>query len=116
MEPISELATRITSHLWLLHELYPDQPGIAAILSGNWCSDLERSVAGDWSQLQLLLDLVRDSLEQETSVLGSERKRASFWRPIIYSKPGKPRVRKADEQPARGALASKAVETMAQRM
>jgi hypothetical protein len=57
MEPILELATQITSHLWLFHELYPDEADIGDVLSSDWREMLEQQAAADYSRLQALLDL-----------------------------------------------------------
>ncbi len=116
MEPISELATRITSHLWLLHSLYPNEPSVSAVLSGNWVADLERSAASDWSQLQLVLDLVCDSLDAETGAFGSESEPGKLSPRIIHRKVAMARRKKAEEAATRDAIASRAVATMAQRM
>ncbi|MBV9035305.1 MAG: patatin-like phospholipase family protein, partial [Acidobacteriaceae bacterium] len=117
MEPISELATRITSHLWLLHDLYPDQESVSAILSEKyWPGDLERSAASDWSLLQLVLDLVSDSLNGESGAFGSESEPESLLRRIFHWKSEKARSKNAEETATPGKLASRAVEAMAQRM
>jgi hypothetical protein len=57
MEPISELGTVITSHLWLLHDLFPDEGSVVAILGMNWHDALEEQAAYDYSRVQALLDL-----------------------------------------------------------
>jgi hypothetical protein len=57
MEPIFELATVITSHLWLLHALFPDEASVATVLGMNWRDALEYQATYDYSQVQALLDL-----------------------------------------------------------
>jgi hypothetical protein len=57
MEPILELATQITSHLWLFHGLYPDEADVAEVLNSNWREILEEQAARDYSRVQELLDL-----------------------------------------------------------
>jgi len=65
MEPISELATLITSHLWLFHELYPDQSSVAAVLDMNWRAVLEEQASRDYSRVQALLDLTDKISEKD---------------------------------------------------
>src|SRR5258707_4906147 len=57
MEPILELATRITSHLWLFHELHPNEADVRKVLAMNRRDILEEPAARDYSRLQALLDL-----------------------------------------------------------
>ena len=63
MEPIFELATQITSHLWLLHELDPNEADVAKVLNSKWRETLEEQAAADFSRLQALLDLTGQTKE-----------------------------------------------------
>jgi len=65
MEPILELATRLTTQLWFLHELYPHEVTISAVLSKNWRADLERGATSDYARLQILLDLTGQANETD---------------------------------------------------
>ncbi|MBV8866255.1 MAG: patatin-like phospholipase family protein, partial [Acidobacteriaceae bacterium] len=112
MEPISELATRITSHLWLLHDLYPDEPSVTTVLSGNWRPDLEQRAVNDWSLLQLVLDLVCDSLDGESSEPQPER----LSRQATRRNTGKATHSKVEQTATPHALASRALEKLARRM
>src|SRR5690348_9252693 len=54
MEPLIELATRITSQLWYLHGLFPTAARLEGILNWNWRALAEPH---SYSELQTLLDL-----------------------------------------------------------
>ena len=114
MEPISELATRVSSHLWLLHELYPREASLTAVLAENWRGELDRRATNDWSLLQLLLDLVPDVSDAQGSghiAPGTERK---SW---LRAKLGGTRAVSRAEGPAeRAVLAQSAVVRLAARM
>src|SRR5271154_1887005 len=56
MEPILELATRITSQIWFLHDLFPDAKCLADIARENWRGAAEPH--HDFAKLKNLLDLV----------------------------------------------------------
>ena len=93
MEPILELATQITSHLWLFHELYPDKADVREVLSLDWRQVLEERAARDYSRVQELLDLTdltkpsdwdpSDPLQQFR--LDEEEEGSLAWKAVLES-------------------------------
>jgi hypothetical protein len=93
MEPILELATRITSYLWLFHELYPDEGSVGAVLDTKWRSVLEEQAARDYSRVQALLDLTDQIAETDWDPedplggfrLGMEQSEQFQWKAPLQS-------------------------------
>jgi hypothetical protein len=76
MEPILELATRITSHIWFLHELFPGEERLDYILAVRL---VERKIKPtSYSEARRLLDLADQHFEWTASEY--------FWG---YGEPGK---------------------------
>jgi len=80
MEPILELATRITTHLWFLHDLFPEEPSLRRLLTGPWRKKTEPK---DYARLRNLLDLADVKVEA-----GLWTADAWLW---PYRKPPKPK-------------------------
>jgi hypothetical protein len=135
MEPISELATVITSHLWLFHDLFPDEGSVAIVLNMNWRSVLEDRAAYDYSRVQELLDLTltekitekdwdpknplvsfrSESAEEKTGDKKSPIQWKEFFRSLRVW-PVKQPVKRNKEQQARVDAAAAALTTLEKRV
>ncbi|HKF47585.1 MAG TPA: hypothetical protein VKB38_09535 [Terracidiphilus sp.] len=57
MEPLFEIADRITSHVWFLHEVLPLERDVSIVLNAASSEDLKRSTAEDYAKLAAVRDL-----------------------------------------------------------
>src|SRR5580698_2886461 len=73
MEPILELATRITSHLWFLRALCPQDDPVN-VTDDAW---LKRAAPTDYAGLRNLLDLTGDAIAMWSS---------TEWKDIEFNK------------------------------
>jgi hypothetical protein len=57
MEPLLELADRITAHIWYLHEVSPDEDNFQALSDQALSEAVKQALAADWARLEAVRDL-----------------------------------------------------------
>lgn len=92
MEPLLELADRITAHIWFLHEVSPDENDFKVLSAQGLSDTVKQTVAADWAKLEAVRDLADVSCPDDPNPdnplphvpLESrlQRQRRRFWDPF----------------------------------
>jgi hypothetical protein len=67
MEPLFEIADRITAHVWFLHQVLPRERDVRIVLDAVHSEDLKRSAAEDYAKLAAVRDLADVSCPEDAN-------------------------------------------------